>query len=281
MQGPQWLTTIWTILRAARTQQLSFLAGSLAFHTFLSVLPIVLLVWITAATVAGDVVTAQLIEWTRQYLSPSGQAVIVQTVLTARTGTSRSILGVAVLVWSVVRIVWAIDIVFRRLYGQPHRKSLVEQVRDGLVGLLAISVAIAAMIAAGILLTLVARLPLLGVLTPVLLLIGLTITFLPLYYIFPPVPVTLREIIPGAAVAAIGWALLQGFFHVYAAVTPVTDMYGVVGSVILVLLWMYAGAFMLLLGIVVNVVLAGRSEAAVDGTTSSRSLIQRIRTVLD
>lgn len=281
MRDPEWLTTVRVILRETRTHNLSFLAGSLAFHTFLSLLPIILLVWISAAVVAGDVVTEQLIEWTRQYLSPSGQAVIVEAVRTARTEANGSILGVAVLVWSIIRIIRGVDIVFQRLYGQPDGKSLVRQVRDGLVGFLAISVAVAAMIVAGVFLALVARLPLLGAVAPILLLIGLTIVFLPLYYIFPPVPVTFREITPGAAVAAIGWGLLQGLFHVYATVTPINDMYGVVGSVVLILLWMYVGAFILLLGIVVNVVLAGRSTAEVDGPTSERGLIQRIQTILE
>lgn len=281
MRDPEWLTTVRVILRETRAHNLSFLAGSLAFHTFLSLLPIILLVWISSAMVAGDVVTEQLIEWTRQYLSPSGQAVIVQAVRTARTEANGSILGVAVLVWSIIRIIRGVDIVFRRLYGQPDGKSLVRQVRDGFVGFLAISVAVAAMIVAGVFLALVARLPLLGAVAPILLLVGLTIVFLPLYYIFPPVPVTFREIIPGAAVAAIGWGLLQGLFHVYAAVTPINDMYGVVGSVVLVLLWMYVGAFILLWGIVVNVVLAGRSTADVDGPTSERGLIQRIQTILE
>lgn len=281
MRDHEWLTTVRTILRAARTHQLSFLAGSLAFHTFLSLLPIVLFVWISAAMVAGEVVTEQLIEWTRQYLSPSGQAVIVQAVRTARTQTSGSLLGVAVLVWSIIRIIRGVDIVFQRLYGQPNGKSLKRQVSDGLVGFLAISMAVAAMIVVGVFFALVARLPLLGVLAPVLLLIGLTIVFLPMYYIFPPVPVTRREIIPGAAVAAIGWALLQGLFQVYVTVSPVEDMYGVVGSVILVLLWMYIGALILLLGIVVNVVLSGRTVAGVDGSTPEWSLCQRIQAVFD
>ncbi len=281
MRDPEWLTTVRVILRETRAHNLSFLAGSLAFYTFLSLLPIILLVWISAATVAGDTVTEQLIEWTRQYLSPSGQAVIVEAVRTARTEANGSILGVAVLVWSIIRIIRGVDIVFRQLYSQPDGKSLMRQVRDGLVGFLAISVAVAAMIVAGVFLALVARLPLLGAVAPILLLIGLTIVFLPLYYIFPPVPVTFREIIPGAAVAAIGWGLLQGLFHVYAAVTPINDMYGVVGSVILILLWMYVGAFILLWGIVVNVVLAGRSTAEVDGPTSEHGLIQRIQTILE
>jgi membrane protein len=273
--------TIRTLLVEVRTQQLSFLAGSLAFHTFLSLLPIVFLGWIIAATVAGQAVTAQLIEWTRQYLSPSGQAVIVQAVFTARNQTSRSIFGLAVLVWSVVRIVWQIDIVFAELYGHPDEKSTGRKFRDGLVGIIAIGIGIAAMITAGIVFTMVARVPLLGVITPVLLLIGLVIVFLPLYYVFPPVPITLREIVPGAIVAAIGWALLQALFQVYVALTPIADMYGVIGSVILVLLWLYVGAFILLFGIAVNVVLAGRSEVTIDGPILDRELIQRARAFFD
>lgn len=277
----RWAATIQAILVESRTQQLPFLAGSLAFHTFLSLLPVVLLGWIIAATVAGQVVTEQLIEWTRQYLSPSGQAVIVQAVISARNQASGSILGLVVLVWSVVRIVWEIDIVFGRLYGKPHGKTLGRQLRDGLVAIFAIGIAITAMLVAGIVATLVASLPLIGVITPVLLLIGLTLVFLPLYYVFPPVPITIREIVPGAVVAAVGLALLQTLFQVYVALTSIADMYGVVGSVILVLLWLYAGAFILLLGIVVNVVLADRSDVSIEEQTLWRGLIQRTRSFFD
>lgn len=277
MRGERWLTRIREILAEVHTQQLPFLAGSLAFHTFLSLLPIVLLVWIIAATVAGQAVTAQLIEWTRQYLSPSGQAVIVQSVITARNQSSGSIFGLVVLVWSAVRIVWQIDLVFGELYRHPDKKTLGRQLRDGFVGIFAIAVGVAAMIGAGILFTVVTTVPLISVITPLFLLIGLTIVFLPLYYVFPPVPITLREIVPGAVVAAVGWALLQVLFQVYVTITTIGDMFGVVGSVILVLLWLYAGAFILLLGIVVNVVLAGRSDVTID---ESSGILRRTRSFL-
>jgi membrane protein len=278
MRRNRWITTIREILVEVRTQQLPFLAGSLAFHTFLSLLPIVLLVWIIAATIAGQVVIEQLIGWTRQYLSPSGQAVIVQAVANARDQASVSIFGLVVLVWSAIRIVWQIDIVFGELYGHPDEKTLRRQLRDGFVGILAIGVGVAAMIGAGILFTVVTTLPLIGLITPVFLLVGLTIIFLPLYYVFPPVPITLREIVPGAVVAAVGWALLQVLFQVYVSFTTIDNMFGAVGSVILVLLWLYAGAFILLLGITVNVVLAGRSDVTID--ESSSGLIQRTRSFL-
>ena len=278
MRGNRWITTIREILVEVRTQQLPFLAGSLAFHMFLSLLPIVLLVWSLVATVAGHAVTAQLIEWTRQYLSPSGEAVIVQAVAIARDQSSGSILGLAVLVWSIIRIVWQIDIVFGELYGHPDEKTFRRQLRDGLVGIIAISVGVAAMIGAGILFTVVTTVPLIGVITPIFLFVGLIIVFLPLYYLFPPVPITLREIVPGAVIAGIGWALLHVLFQVYVAFTTIDNMFGVVGSVILVLLWLYAGALILLLGIVVNVVLAGRSTVSID--ESSSGLIQRTRSLL-
>jgi membrane protein len=281
MDENRWIASIRVILIESRTQQLPFLASSLAFHTFLSLLPAMLLGWIIAATLAGETVTAQLIGWTRQYLTPSGQAVIVQAVVTARNQASRSILGLVVLVWSVVRIVWVIDIVFGQLYGHPHKKTFMRQLRDGFVAIFAIGVAITAMLVAGIVVTLVATLPLIGVITPVLLLIGFTLVFLPLYYVFPPVPITIREVVPGAVVAAIGLALLQALFQAYVTLTTIADMFGVIGSVILVLLWLYVGAFILLLGIVVNVVLADRSDVSADDPIPGHRLIQRTRALLD
>lgn len=280
MRVRAWVRTAWTIIIEVRTQQLPFLAGSFAFHLFLSLVPAVLLVWIVAATVAGDQITAQLIGWTGRYLSVSGQTIVVQAVETARHRTSGSLLGLAVLVWSVLRIFWGLDIVFCRLYGAPDGKSLTHQIRDGCVGILAIAVSLTAMVVVSAVFTVLPSLPLSWVGPSILLLLGLTIVFVPLYYVYPPVPITVREILPGAAVAAVGWTLLQGLFKLYVAFTPITDIYGVVGGVILVLLWLYAGTLLLLVGIVVNVVLAKRVTTT-DEPIPGKRLLQRIRALLN
>jgi membrane protein len=47
---------------------------------------------------------------------------------------------------------------------------------------------------------------------------------------------------------------------VYAGVSRSVDLYGVVGGLLLLLTWLYVGGLALLLGVVVNAVLAGRVD---------------------
>lgn len=73
---------------------------------------------------------------------------------------------------------------------------------------------------------------------------------------------TLRKALPGAAVAAVGWTLLQALFQVYVSMTSGAQLYGVLGGVILLITWLYFGSVVVLLGAATNVVLSGRYRRA-------------------
>jgi hypothetical protein len=100
--------------------------------------------------------------------------------------------------------------------------------------------------------------------------VGLALAFYPLYYFLPMDDVTLREAIPGAVFAAIGWTVLQTGFRIYAAQAG-GSAYGVIGAALLILTFLYFGGMILLIGVAINAVLAGRTgkgsgvEAASEG----------------
>jgi membrane protein len=88
----------------------------------------------------------------------------------------------------------------------------------------------------------------------VLALVVLVPAFVPLYYVLPPTPVTVRHAIPGAVFAAVGWVLLQvAFFH-YAGSAGRYAAYGFLGAVLLFVTFLYFGAIVLLAGVVLNLV---------------------------
>jgi len=90
----------------------------------------------------------------------------------------------------------------------------------------------------------------------------LAVVFLPMYYLLPEPDIGLREALPGAAIAAVGWTLLQAGFQVYAASAGQFQVYGVIGGILLLVTWLYLAAVVVVVGGVVNVVLAGRDETA-------------------
>lgn len=61
--------------------------------------------------------------------------------------------------------------------------------------------------------------PLTGVVSPLLLVVGLCGVFFPMYYLFPSIDVTPREVLPGTIIGAVGWAILQVLFQVYVSLS--------------------------------------------------------------
>jgi membrane protein len=77
-----------------------------------------------------------------------------------------------------------------------------------------LALAIGLVVAVGVALAvLTLEVPLVGVLGPLLLVAVLAVTFLPMYYVLPPVEVSVREVLPGAVAAAVGWVVLQTGFR--------------------------------------------------------------------
>lgn len=216
---------------------------------------------IASSLIAGNAIADHLIALTRLYLSPTGQELLAEAITDATGWAGSSIIGLAVLLWSAFRVFLGIDIAFAQLYGSQASKSLTYRLRDGVTGLVAIAFALFAAAAAAAMAALI-PVPYLDVLSPLFLVFGLVIVFLPVYYVFPDVDITVREAVPGTLVAAVGWAALQSLFQLYISITTLADVFGVIGGALLFLLWLYFSALVLLLGVVVNVVLAGRSDGS-------------------
>jgi membrane protein len=84
--------------------------------------------------------------------------------------------------------------------------------------------------------------------------VSLLVALLPLYALLPPGRLRVREVLPGALVAATGWVLLRFGFELYAVYAAEYQVYGVLGALLLFITWLYIGALTVLIGAVVNVV---------------------------
>ena len=250
------------IVTEFREENVSFMAGSIAYSAFVSLLPLLLLALIVATAIGGQAFADRVIGLTEQYLTPAAQGLVSDALSQASQRTGFSILSLAVLLWSVLKVFRGMDVAFSSLYHSPGQNGIVDQVKDGLIVLGGIAIAVGAMIGAGALVALVPNLPYVNLVSLALLVVALTVAFLPIYYVFPDVDVDVRDVLPGTVVAAIGWTLLQVLFQVYVSYSSTSELYGAIGGVILLITWLYFGALVLLLGAAVNVVLSGRSDAA-------------------
>ena len=247
------------VIREVRRTDLPFMAASLAYYAFVSLLPLLLLLLVVFSTIGGDVLAASVTDLAKAYLTPQGRRLVTDAIANSTGETGASVLGVVVLVWSALRVFRATNIAFARIYGTNASQSLLDQLRNGFVVLVAIGCALAVMTTTGAAFAVFRDVPYVGVLSPVVLIAGLTVVFLPMYYLFPNADVSVREVVPGALVAAVGLASLEALFGLYVSAASQYAAYGVIGAVILLVTWLYFGGFVLLFGVVVNVVAAGRA----------------------
>ncbi|KPN29661.1 ribonuclease BN/unknown domain fusion protein [Halolamina pelagica] len=248
----------------AKEQELTFLAAAVAYYAFVSLIPAAVLALIVATVVGGEQLATVLLESTGQFLTPSGQEVLT-TALTASDGRgSATVLGVGFLLWGTLKVFRALDTAFAAVYGTEHESTALDEVVDSIVVVLGIGASMTLMFAlagAFAAFNLGVGVEALGVLSlPIL----LTAAFLPLFYRFPDTTVTVREVLPGAVVAAVVWTAMQAGFQLYASVAS-TSAYGIVGGVILLVTWLYLAGAAVILGAVVNVVL---TENRVPGTAT-------------
>lgn len=233
------------------------MAGSIAYSAFVSLLPLVLLLVIAASALGGERMASYVRTATGSYLSPNGQSLLTDSIGQASGQTGLSILGLVVLLWGVLKVFRALDTAFSTIYDTQQKNDLVNQFRDGLVVLFALGFALLAVLVAGLSLQFLRDLPFPGLVSGGLLIIGLSIVFVPIYYVFPDVDLSIKKVLPGAVVAAVGWALLKAGFGVYVAYSSTQALYGVIGGVMVLITFLYFGALVILLGAIVNVVLTG------------------------
>jgi len=245
-------------------KNVSFMAAALAYHAFISLAPMLLLLFLVFSTV-GVGLENQLLSSAIAWLpGPIGE-VVTQLLQGETNGAGASVIGLLVLVWGTLKIFRGLDTAFSEIYETVDTNSLVDKLRDGMVVFVALALALLAMIGSSVVLGgLTARIPYSQWLTPVALLAGLVVAFYPIYYVFPDSDLGYRDVLPGVVVAAVGWGALQGLFQLYLSVAdPSTGNF--FGGVIVVVTYLYFSALVLLLGAVVNAVIGHHSMGGPGG----------------
>ncbi|QSG15937.1 YihY/virulence factor BrkB family protein [Halapricum desulfuricans] len=246
----------WTLLSVVRDSQLTLLAAAIAYYAFASLLPLFLVVLTVASAVGGDALAKAVVTQLSGALTPSGESLVRNALTNASGRGSVTAIGLAILLWSGLKLFRGLDTAFSMVYGTEQSVTLLTKARNAVTALVAVGAAIGAVVLAAVAAGIVG-LSTAGIPTVVGLPFVLTVAFLPLYYIFPDVEMTLRDAVPGAVFAAVGWTVLSAAFQVYAVRARSAVLYGILGAVLLLVTWFYVGGIVLLLGAVLNGVLAG------------------------
>ncbi|MWG35127.1 YihY/virulence factor BrkB family protein [Halomarina oriensis] len=247
------------IVREARVEKLTFMAGSIAYHAFVSLLPALVLLYAVASPLGIDPESG-IRGIASALLSQNVSDQIVTEITDSERSTGLSIVGLAVLIWGSLRIFRGLDTAFSDIYESEAANTFADQLTDGVIVLVTFAAAVFAAIYVGGRFPITGGGPVVAVVGALATVVGLTVAFLPMYYVFPDADVSVVEVLPGVVVASVGLALFASLFRLYVMETGKADSGSFVAAVILLLTWLYFSSLVILLGVAVNAVLSNRSR---------------------
>ncbi|SEO27123.1 membrane protein [Halogranum amylolyticum] len=249
------LTVGRAIVTEIRAEKITFLAGSIAYHAFVSLLPLLFLLLAAISATGSRSLEEGFITLIEAVLTPGAQQLLVTELQTAGGSTGVTIVGGLVLVWGTLRIFRGLDTAFSDIYETETANTFGDQLSDGLIVLVTFAVAIVTAVVVRSVVPLGDDGLLAWTLSRAVLVAGLAVTFFPMYYIFPDTNVGVVEVFPGTLFAAVGLVTFETLFTLYAQ----SGDKSVVGGILVLLTWLYFSGLVVLLGAVVNAVLSNRS----------------------
>ncbi|NHN60369.1 YhjD/YihY/BrkB family envelope integrity protein [Halorussus rarus] len=268
-----------SVFEEAREQEITFLAASTAYYSFVSLIPLLLLAFVVVSFVAGEQFATQVVDRASGLLTATGQQQLRQFITNPTGSGGTTVIGLVVLVWSAIKVFRGFDEAFSAIYATDAKTGIADQVKDALLVLAAIGVGVIVVVLAGAATALFPEFPFVGVIATIIQLAALVPVFLPVYVVFPDADVSIREALPGAVLATVGWTVLQILFRIYAGVSS-TSPSQFLGTALLLVTWLYFASILVLLGGVVNIVLAERGSYAERTTEPEDARLERKQELL-
>lgn len=238
------------VVGTVREENVPFMAASIAYYGLASIVPLLVVSLALLSAVGG---TATLLDLLRSTLTEHWQAVFEQLLENTRGHGAAGMLGLAAAFWSGSKVFRGLTIAFTEVYGSVSSVSLPARLGRSLLVMGLLLSAVALLSATSVVLAYA------DLWIPYPLVVGaaaalavLVVAFVPIYYVLSPVETTVRHVLPGTVLAAVGWVVIPVAFHYYAGAVGQYAAYGYIGAVLLFVTALYLAAIVLLLGVVVN-----------------------------
>lgn len=249
------------------------LSAQCAYYFLLSLFPFLLF---TLSLLAFLPITAEeVIEVLQQYIPAgvsSGMEVHLRSILDVRRGGALSF-GILFSLFTASAAMDAIVKAVNKAYGLPNRKSFIHsRLLSIMLTISLLLVVVSALVlsvfghAIGDWMHATLAIPeekinLWHVLRWIINFIIVMIVFIGIYYFAPNTCLTCKEVLPGAVIAAIGWQVASlGFSYYVNNFGNYSATYGSLGGVIVLLLWFYLCALIILIGGEINALIYGYKE---------------------
>ncbi|SFR54193.1 YihY/virulence factor BrkB family protein [Halogeometricum limi] len=281
------------LVHEVRTEKLTFMAGSIAYHAFVSLLPLFLLLLAVAAAVGNQTLDDSVRTLAGVVLTEGTRDQFFEEATRASQSTGVSLFGGAVLLWGTLRIFRGLDTAFSDIYESEASNTFGDQLGDSLLVLGTFAVVLVFGSFVDDVVGVVATGPAAWVVGRLFLILGLALAFYPMYYVFPDTDVGVLEVVPGTLTAAVGLTLFESLFQVYTSTSGSSPDSSAVAGILVLLTWLYFSGLVILLGAAVNAVLSNRSrdvnveplvggiplDEKTHGTASRRELVAAVESL--
>ncbi len=273
----RWVSTalalLWLPIRRFFRDGGSQYAGNVAFFTLLSLFPFLIFLSTLAASLENTQAATQFIEYMLETLPPIAAGAvepIVRELAPQKLGFFL-IFSLVVIIWSSANAIEALRAGLNRVYKVSQTRSFIFRRVQGfmfvVIAAVAILIAMNLLVLAPVILSYVPLAEALREQIEPLISIGrygaapliLLITNIFLYRFLPNVDHGWQHVVPGAVLSLVIWLVLVQAFSIYVRnFGDYSVIYGSLGGVIVLLLFLYMSAGAFLLGAEFNVVLRER-----------------------
>ena len=242
-------------------------AGSLAFYTLFSLAPTVIIAVSVIGVVFGEeAAQGQIVAQLQDVLGAEAARAVEQAVAASRieeSGIIPTLLGVGGLLVGATTVFAQMQFSLNTLWGvtaKPNRNSALLFLKQRILSL-AVVLAIGFILLVSLLVGVFLRgmlqvvgesMPLASQLTAgaelLVSLAVITALFATIFKVLPDVVLGWRDVLLGAVVTALLFALGRSIIASYLAYTATASTYGAAGSVVMILLWVYYSSLILLFG---------------------------------
>ncbi len=258
MSGPKAIGKgIWRIVLEAKKDNLTGEAAKAAYYFFLSIWPLFLGLFALTGIFGGEAAFEWIMGWIKALLPEEPTAFLERYVreLTAESRPDMLSVGIVLTFWSGSNIFAALTDGLNVMYDVEEARSWWKRRAIAIGFLLAASVLLtvgaASILAGHEIITGLGLAPVYNLLRWPLAFVLLTVLLWLVYYVLPDRDqgMSLRWVTAGAVVGSTLWVLLTTGFRFYVANWGTYgETYGLVGSIIVLLIWLYLSALTILFG---------------------------------
>lgn len=245
----------------------SIYGSSISYYTIFSVGPLVtIMIWVLGILYKKDAISNKVFELFRDVVSNNVATLVQSLVINAADKSTQgmwaTIVGVAITIFSAMRIVIIMKEALDKMWHNPHERSQIKLWKKymiGFVGILGIGIV---MLISGLMNmavwilshTILALLPFQGLVIRIannfVVFLSVTMFIAVMFKYLPNLKIKWKAVIPGAFFTSALFFIGKSLFSTYLATQVLDSTYGAAASLVIFILWVYFSTQVIFLGAV-------------------------------